>query len=187
VIEGARRNALPPSLIYAVMRSESALAPDARSGAGALGLMQLLPNTARSLEAAAGVRVANRSRLFDPETNIRLGSAYLRKLVDEHGHPLRVLAAYNAGPRPLARWDAAGRLPPEPDRWIETLPYYETREYLPRVLTFQVLYEWQIHGRMTRLSRMMSPLDKAGAWPANWQPGDVDPVCGADARVAASP
>ncbi|MEM9303557.1 MAG: transglycosylase SLT domain-containing protein [Pseudomonadota bacterium] len=187
VAKGAQRHALPPSLIYAVMRSESSLATDARSGAGAMGLMQLLPSTARSLQNSAGVRVPNRSRLYDPETNIRLGSAYLRKLVDEYEHPLRVLVAYNAGPRPLARWDAAGRLPPEPDRWIETLPYYETREYLPRVLTFQVLYEWQIHGRMTRLERMMQPLDRPAAWPTSWSTGNITPVCGVDSRVAATP
>ena len=184
VASGAKRQSLPPSLIYAVMRAESALAPDAHSGAGARGLMQLLPTTARSMAQSAGISAPSRSRLFDPETNIRLGSAYLRKLADEYQHPLLALAAYNAGPRPLARWDASGRLPIEPDRWIETLPYYETREYVPRVLTFQVLYEWQITGRMTRLERMMAPLNRARAWPARWDVGSFEPVCPADRAVA---
>ncbi|MDX1569397.1 MAG: transglycosylase SLT domain-containing protein [Xanthomonadales bacterium] len=165
VEDAARAEKLPPSLIYAVMRSESALRPDAVSGAGAMGLMQLTPDTARRVGQRNGIRVRGRRALFDPELNIRLGAAYLRELYVRFQHPLLVLAAYNAGPEAVERWLTEDRLPETADVWIETLPYFETRDYIPRVLAFQSIYEWRMAGRMTRLRGNMFELDKRSGKP----------------------
>jgi soluble lytic murein transglycosylase len=178
--EAARRK-LNPSLVFAVMRSESAMAIDAVSGAGARGLMQLTPDTAR--EVARRYQLPARGSLLKADRNISLGSAYLDQLFGEFGHPLKVLAAYNAGPEPVLRWQSMG-MPLEADRWIETVPYHETRDYLARVLAFATIYDWRRLGRMVPLSVRMPPLDQApGKTDLNARPS-VRSVCALTAGSA---
>ena len=74
------------------------------------------------------------------------------ELIEDYHHTLKILAAYNAGPEPLAKWLANSAFPSEGERWVESLPYYETREYIPRVLSFRVIYEWLGSGPVTRIS-----------------------------------
>ena len=92
--------------------------------------------------------------MYEPETNIVLGTAYLRQQLDKHGAPYVAIAAYNAGPTPVARWQAE-RPGLDPDFWIETISYHETRDYVPRVLAFSVLYDWRLDGQARRLSDRM--------------------------------
>lgn len=144
VEEHARRHDLDPALIYGLMRAESAMQADAVSSAGARGLLQLMPGTASEVARRNGLRYAGPASLADPEINIALGVARLAELSARYdGDWTRIAAAYNAGTRPVERW-LESRPRGDPDIWLETLPYYETRDYVPRVLAFATVYEWQL-------------------------------------------
>lgn len=156
----AARERLNPSLVYGVMRSESALVTDAVSSAGAMGLMQLTPATARRVARERGWPLPSRSQLNRPEYSIAFGSAYLAELIDRHGHPLAALAAYNAGPEAVERWRGLS-LPAEADRWVETVPYFETRDYLARVIAFTTIYDWRREGKMVPVKLRMPDLDSS--------------------------
>ncbi|SDK23372.1 transglycosylase SLT domain-containing protein [Microbulbifer yueqingensis] len=140
----AQKTALDPYLIYAVARQESHFAHDAKSGAGALGLMQLLPSTARATARKAGVEYRRSWDLLTPKTNIALGSFYLRTLLNRFdNNRILAAAAYNAGPTRVAGWlkETGKKLPY--DVWIETIPYHETRKYVQNVLAYSVIYAYR--------------------------------------------
>ena len=102
VASESRRHALDPALVLAVIRIESSGRPEARSHKGAIGLMQLLPPTARAQAHRSRIEWFGEATLLDPETNVRLGIAYLAALEDRFGDLHAVLAAYNAGPTRIA-------------------------------------------------------------------------------------
>ena len=148
----ATRNNLDPAWVAAEIRAESVFDPNARSAADARGLMQVLPGTGASVAAKLGLTWGGGDSLFDADTNITLGSAYLRQLMDRYGgKPYQVIAGYNAGPAPLNRW-VSQRQNFDPDIWIETIGYKETREYVARVLSFSTVYDWRLNGDALRLS-----------------------------------
>ena len=123
--------------------------------------MQVTPATAQSLSRKHGLSYRSSSQLLQGDVNIRFGSVYLRDLLDRFGqNPVLAAAAYNAGPRAVDRWLADGH-PVDPVAWIETLPYFETRDYVPRVLAFTTLYDWRLDRPVTRLSARMPPLGGA--------------------------
>jgi soluble lytic murein transglycosylase len=156
--EAARRQ-LDVAWVHGVMRSESALAETARSPAGALGLMQVTPATARRLARQHGLGYTGSDQLKVAEHNIRFGTAFMRELLDRFGqNPVLAVGAYNAGPETVESWLGA-RLVTDPSIWIETIPFFETRDYIPRVLAFTVIYDWRIHNPVTRLSSRMPALD----------------------------
>lgn len=137
----AQDTQLPPAWLYAVARVESTMMPEARSGAGALGLMQLLPDTARAVAASIGYRLPDSAALYDPAVNIRLGSVYLRQLLDRFGgNPVLATAAYNAGLRRVGEWLPSGT-EVDVDVWIDTIPYGETRAYVRRIWEYMAIYE----------------------------------------------
>jgi len=156
----AANNRLDPAWIAGEIRAESVFDPRARSGANAMGLMQLLPGTGADVARDLGLTWGGADSLYDPDTNIILGSAYLRQLLDKYGgQPYQAIAGYNAGPAPLERWQSQ-RPGMEPDFWVETISYKETREYVARVLAFSVLYDWRLNGNALNLSeRMRGRLD----------------------------
>jgi soluble lytic murein transglycosylase len=127
-------------LLLAVIGRESSFRGSARSQAGAVGLLQLLPGTGARLAAAAGVP-ERRARISEAEISLGAGALYLGLLVDRFDHPAPALAAYNAGPAIAGLWarDLA-RLPL--DEWVEDLPYRETRHYLKAVLADAQLRRW---------------------------------------------
>jgi len=138
--QAAQTTALPLPWLFAITRQESAFMPDARSPVGALGLMQLMPDTARQVAKGQRMRI-NTDQLLQPEINIRLGSNYLRELFDRYtGNRVLATAAYNAGPSRISTLlkNQDETLPV--DVWIEILPYRETREYVQNVLAFAVIY-----------------------------------------------
>jgi len=144
--QAAGTDGVDPAWAYAIIRAESAWTSDAHSAADAWGLMQLLPGTARQLAKVEKVTFPGATALFDPDLNIRLGTRYLSNLADRYdGSPWLASAAYNAGQDPVGRWLAA-RDALEPDFFIETIPYKETRDYVARVLAFSVIYDWRLHG-----------------------------------------
>ena len=157
----AREHGIDPAWVLATIRMESAFRPRARSPAGALGLMQIMPATGRQLARAAGLRGSGDPALLDPDENIRLGAAYLRQLLDRlHGHPALVSAAYNAGPHRARRWLARGR-GLEPDLWVEFVPYKETRQYVKRILEYRIVYRRLLGAPPVRLSDLLRPLPPA--------------------------
>ena len=156
---------IDPAWAYAIIRAESAWTTDARSGADAWGLMQLLPGTARQLAKVEKVAFSGASALFDPDLNIRLGTRYLSNMADRYdGSPWLASAAYNAGQDPVGRWIEA-RDALEPDFFIETIPYKETRDYVARVLAFSVIYDWRLHGTAAPLVSRLPRIGHAYAMP----------------------
>lgn len=146
-VEAAAENAsVDPYLVLSVIRQESYFKEDALSHAGAMGLMQIMPQTGRKLARALGVLAYDRSLLFDPSVSIQLGSRFLGDQVrsftkGSHGlqFPLG-LAAYNAGPRVARRW--LERFPIEDaDAFVERIPYKETRSYVKKVLKNYTIYK----------------------------------------------
>lgn len=135
----ARRAGLDPAFVAAVALEESAFDPRAVSSAGARGLLQLMPATGAEVARSLGLRDFSAERLFDPETNLRLGTVYLRRLLDRYRASAPALAAYNAGPARSDRW----RLPsdePIGDRFTERVPIPATRLYVKRILANERLY-----------------------------------------------
>jgi soluble lytic murein transglycosylase len=152
IFSSAAKEGIDPALIFAVTRQESAFMANASSSAGALGLMQLMPSTAKMVAKQKKIKLDHNNTLFNPETNIRLGSSYLRMMLDTHKHPVLAIAAYNAGPGRIKQWLPRGPLPA--DNWIEIIPFYETREYVKNVLTYIVIYQ-QLLGHKPKLSHHM--------------------------------
>lgn len=148
----AARNSIDPAWVAAEIRAESIFNPKARSGANAMGLMQVLPTTGAAVAQRIGRSWGGAASLYEPDTNIVLGTAYLRQMLDQYGgKPYFAIAGYNAGPAPLTRWQTQ-RPGMDADFWIETISYKETREYVARVLAFSVIYDWRLDGDALRLS-----------------------------------
>ncbi len=141
VRRGASLTGLPPDLIYAIIRQESLYRADARSSAGALGLMQLLPATARHTAKAWDLPLRSTASLLQPSVNVPLGSAYLRSMYDRNSAQASLaIGSYNAGPGAVRRW-----LPDAPmamDVWVENIPYNETRGYVQRVSWHMIVFGW---------------------------------------------
>ncbi len=140
VLANARAGTVDPAWVYAVIRQESAFRADARSPAGALGLMQVMPATGRQIARELREDSAD-PLLLQPDTNIRYGVHYLRRMLERlQDNPVLATAAYNAGPNRVARWLPAEETLPA-DVWAETIPYRETRTYVQRVLEYLIVYQ----------------------------------------------
>ncbi len=126
----ARNYDLPPTLLAAVIYTESKFDADARSGAGAIGLMQLLPETAKGIALRTGGHKFVVSDLYDPEINVRYGSWYLRNLLDRYDDIPTALAAYHAGQGNVDEWRREG----------VGIQFPETRDYVDKVLEAQRVY-----------------------------------------------
>jgi soluble lytic murein transglycosylase len=135
--QSAATHQLTPGELVAIARRESALYPRAVSPVGAVGLMQLMPATARQVARRTGVAY-RRGRLFQPEYNVDLGAHYYAQLRARFDglRPL-ALAAYNAGPHRVDRWLTGAHTI---DQWIDSLPFRETREYVRAVLAYALIY-----------------------------------------------
>ena len=143
----ARRNKVDSSLLFAISRRESAFAADTRSRAGAVGLMQLMPGTARQVARSLKLKRPRTQSLKRPSLNIRLGSRYIADMLKRYnGNPAMALAAYNAGPGSVDRWRPDFET--DADIWIDTIPFEETRKYVRIVLEYAAIYQWQA-GRET--------------------------------------
>lgn len=158
----AEEAGVDPALVFAVARKESAFSPDARSRAGALGLLQVMPATGRRVASDLGLSPPAVADLLDPATNARLGTAYLRQMLDRFdGNIILAAAAYNAGPQRARRWaeDNAGQ---PAAVWIENITYGETRDYVKSVLAFRAVFDWQLYGESRRLAGLMPAMPGQG-------------------------
>jgi soluble lytic murein transglycosylase len=146
---------LPPELIYSVMRQESLYRADAISSAGARGLLQLMPDTARRTAKAWKQPRPQPDQLFDPDVAIPLGAAHLSELIERFGgQTVLAIAAYNAGPNAAARWIPAE--PVDADVWIENIPYNETRTYVQRIMWHNVVFNWLKTGEAQKADGMLN-------------------------------
>ena len=130
VVGHAKNYDLDPALLAAVIYRESKFDADARSSSGAIGLMQLLPDTAKGIALHTGGNRFRVADLYDPEINVRYGSFYLRRLLTKYGDTRLALAAYNAGQTNVDGWIAEGK----------DIEFPETREYVDSVLDTRDVY-----------------------------------------------
>jgi soluble lytic murein transglycosylase len=157
----ALRNNIDPDWVYGVLRQESAFVSDARSQAGALGLMQLMPQTGRLTGRRINLPVSN-SAILNPETNVKLGTSYLRTVLDVNGgHQVLATAAYNAGPNRVREWLPEAQ-PLDSDVWVDTVPYNETRNYVKNVMAFTAVYAHRLETTIRRLTERMPPVRPPG-------------------------
>lgn len=165
VLDASQAAGIDPAWAYAIIRAESAWQTDAHSGADAYGLMQLQPATAADVARKSGLPYGGAQDLYDPAINIPLGARYLAALAMRYdGNPWLASAAYNAGPDPVRRWVGA-RANLEPDVFIATIPYKETREYVTRVLSFETVYDWRMHGDALPVTSRMPAIGTGYALP----------------------
>lgn len=158
ILPGAEAQQIDPAWAMAVARQESAFLHDVRSSAGALGIMQIMPATGRSIASAAGVTIRNDHDILNPTNNARMGTYYLRRNLDLFGgHALLSTAAYNAGAHRVRSW-----LPDngsvDPDIWAELIPFRETRDYVQRVFAYQIIYAVRLGQTPPALSALLYPV-----------------------------
>lgn len=152
----ANQYQVSPALIYATIRQESTFLEDIRSQAGAYGLMQILPRTAKLIAKQSKIAYSDSNELFHPEKNLQIGVAYLHTLHHQFkSHPVLIMAAYNAGPKQVSHW-VKHHSPKEIDIWIETLPWQETRNYLKNVISFYAVYQYRMQQK-PNLSAFLQP------------------------------
>jgi soluble lytic murein transglycosylase len=135
--EAIRQNAalhdLDPYIVAALVAQESTFDASAHSSANAWGLMQILPSTGKRLAASVGIRRFTTAMLTNGDTNIRLGTLYFRRLIQQFGGTYYALASYNAGENRVIRWKAE-RPGMEEDEFIDDIPFPETQNYVKRIL-----------------------------------------------------
>ena len=156
----ANKHQIDPALIFGLLRQESAFDESADSAAGAKGLMQVMPKTAKEIASELKHSWQNDNSLFNPNLNLEYGSFYYKKLLTEFdNHPLLATAAYNAGAKKVKRWLANNQALPG-DIWIELIPYKETREYVSSVLQYALIYQHRLHRdslKVVNLIRQVKP------------------------------
>jgi soluble lytic murein transglycosylase len=147
---------VPMELIYAIIRQESGFREDVVSSAGARGLMQVMPGTAKVVAKLEKIAFNDTNQLFLSQKNINIGVAYLRHLGKQFSKNFILMAAaYNAGPRQVNYW-LKTHSPKEADIWIETLPWYETRNYLKNIISFYAVYQYRMQHKSDLNSIMQS-------------------------------
>lgn len=167
VSQETRKRGVDPAWAYAIARQESAFAPQAKSPAGAMGLMQLMPATAKLTARKHKIGYKHSRELLQPKVNIRLGVAHLGDLAAINGgNYMQATAAYNAGQGKVNRWrERFGELPA--DLWIEAIPYSETRDYVKNVMAYSLIYATRLQTESPvfdyLVSQVRRPLNTASA------------------------
>lgn len=156
ILHYAKKFDLDPAWVFALTRQESAFFTYATSPVGAIGLMQLMPDTAIHVAAKNKVSLPSKYHLYIPEKNIELGTTYLKYLKDKwHQNPIVTTASYNAGPGRAKQW-----LPKQPidaDIWVENIPFEETRNYVKNVISSTSIYQ-NLLGKPVQLNHYMKPI-----------------------------
>lgn len=159
VRSNARTNRLDPAYVLAIVRTESLFRPAVHSPANAVGLMQLLPATARSVARKIGAPSPSVADLEIPATNVPLGTGYLREQLDRFDNNVALSsAAYNAGPHRVSRWLKEVQHPVAADVWVENIPYNETRGYVQSAMSHMTVFQMRLEDDITRVSQRISPI-----------------------------
>ena len=155
ISENARKRHIDPGWMYALVRSESAFIEDVKSPAGAMGLMQVMPQTGRDTAKSMGLKHFKTVHLLEADKNVPIGSTYLRQMLDKFGGNMTLAtAAYNAGPQRVKSWlPRTGCV--DSDIWVELIPFNETRTYVRRVMFFASIYDWRLRKEIMPLSQRM--------------------------------
>lgn len=150
--KNAKETGVALSFLYGISRQESMLNPVIKSPAGAVGLMQLMPGTAQLVSRQNKWSYGGVSTLTNPEVNVRLGSAYIKKMLDKFSNN-RILAAaaYNAGPGRIDRWESKDGRARDAAMFIENIPFAETRKYVQNVLLYDSIYYLLLTGKEQNL------------------------------------
>ncbi len=155
VQSNAYQEDIDPAIIFGLIRQESMLDKNARSAAGARGLMQIMPETARHIARNLSEPWREENNLSNPDVNIKLGTFYYKQLLNRFdGHFALATAAYNAGPNRVVKWLPDDRQVPA-DIWIETIPYKETRKYVASVMAYAIIYQQRIQRSALKISRLL--------------------------------
>ena len=150
----ATRTGLEEDWVFSLIRQESAFMPQARSAVGAMGMMQIMPRTAKQLSRELGIPTPTTREMLTPETNVQLGTHYMQQLQKRfNGNIILATAAYNAGPHRANAWQPE-YLPVSGDIWVETIPFSETRDYVKNILTYQAIYRHHL-GKEVKLSNAL--------------------------------
>lgn len=162
----AKKRKLDPGWIYGLVRAESAFIEDAKSPAGALGLMQVMPKTGKMTAKRIGLKEFKTDKLKQADTNIPIGSAYMQMMLEKfNGNMVLATAAYNAGPHRVLKWlPKSGCV--EPDVWIEQIPFNETRKYVRRVLYYASIYDWRLQTGIKPVKERMALIRSSNKSPA---------------------
>jgi soluble lytic murein transglycosylase len=167
VVRRAREINLDPAYVYGLIRQESRFVMDARSSVGASGLMQVMPATARWTANKLGMRGFTADQLHDRDTNIAIGTGYLKLVLDDFGGSMPMAAAaYNAGPSRPRAWRNGPVM--EGAAWAENVPFQETRDYVKKVLANTTFYAAMLTGQPQSLKArlgMIGPRDAAQTAP----------------------
>mgnify|MGYP001212115804 FL=1 len=155
----ARNQSLDDAWVYGLMRQESRFITNAKSSAGASGLMQLMPATARWVAKKVGLRDYDHGRVNDTETNLLLGTSYMRMVMESlDNHPVLASAAYNAGPGRARKWQDASK-PLEGAIYAESIPFSETRDYVKKVMSNSVYYSSLFTGKPESLKARLGTIN----------------------------
>ena len=158
VIEAnASEAGIDPSWVYGVVRQESSFVVDARSPAGALGLMQLMPATGRLTGRKLNMPIRHNRAILNVENNLRLGAGYLKEVLGRNnGNQVLATASYNAGPHRVSSWLPEHSM--EADIWVELIPFGETRDYVKNVMSYTTVYDHRLGSRPVRLRNRMTDI-----------------------------
>ena len=153
----ARQRDLDTGWVYGLMRQESRFVTAARSGVGAQGLMQIMPATGQWVAGKLGMKGYNVGWLQDPDTNVMLGTTYMRMVLEGlDNHPVLASAAYNAGPGRAKRWKDVKPL--EGAIYAESIPFGETRDYVKKVMANSIVYTALLDGRAPSLKARLGTI-----------------------------
>ncbi|HET8609494.1 MAG TPA: transglycosylase SLT domain-containing protein [Burkholderiales bacterium] len=164
----SERQQLSLPWVYGLIRQESRFIADIRSSAGAAGLMQLMPGTAKWIAKKLGIQHFHWGEITEPKVNANFGTFYLRHVLDLlNDNPVLASAGYNAGPNRARRW--VGDKPMEGAIYIETIPFSETRRYVKKVMSNTVYYAYLFNAQDPSLKQLLGVIQP-------WAPPDADAV-----------
>ena len=157
VKSAAKEQAINPAWVYGIMRRESAFDSQIVSSAKAKGLMQVLPSTAKRVAKKLGIKTHKTSDLLVPEKNARIGAAYLSQMLNRFdGNYVKATASYNAGPHRIPKW--LPDFPINAARWLESIPFNETRNYVRAVMSYTTIYDFKLNYNNRRNLRLSQRL-----------------------------
>jgi soluble lytic murein transglycosylase len=167
----ARQWNVDEALVYSIIRQESRFMAHARSRVGAMGLMQLMPATARWVARQIPVQPFHAGMLTQPEVNLRMGSYYFHRVLADLGHRVLATAAYNAGPGRARRWRDERAI--EGAIYVETIPFNETRDYVKKVVSNLWFYTHRLTGQAPSVKQILGTVPGRNGEPAEAVAGTI--------------